>query len=138
MITRTRMPHLHLTPPPAKSRPPREPPRPPTQQQSRSGRQWWILPLLWVVILSVLLLVRAPSGTPRAHLSYSDFVAKVGVGQVKTIDINDKGAVSGGRRADRRQRDLLVARETVDGSAVLDVLRQEQGEGACRPPHSAP
>lgn len=95
MITRTRMPHLHLTPPPAKSGPPREPPKPPTQQRPRSGRPWWIFPLLWVVFLGVLLLVRAPSGTPQAHLSYSDFVAKVGVGQVKTVDINDKGAVSG-------------------------------------------
>ncbi|MER6355454.1 ATP-dependent zinc metalloprotease FtsH [Streptomyces sp. NPDC001634] len=94
MITRVRMPHRHLTPP-AKSGPPREPPKPPTQQPPRSGWQWWILPVAWVVFLVVLLLVRAPSGTPPAHLSYSAFAAKVGVGQVKTVDINDKGAVSG-------------------------------------------
>ncbi|GAA3045730.1 ATP-dependent zinc metalloprotease FtsH [Streptomyces glomeratus] len=93
MITRVRMPHRHLTPP-AKSGPPREPPRPPTQQP-RAGWQWWIMPLVWVVFLVVLMLVRAPSGTPPTHLTYSDFTAKVGVGQVKTVDINDKGAVSG-------------------------------------------
>ncbi|MGV9563336.1 ATP-dependent zinc metalloprotease FtsH [Streptomyces sp. NPDC003480] len=93
MITRVRMPHRHLTPP-AKPGPPRVPPRPPTQPP-RAGWAWWIMPLVWVLFLVVLTLVRAPSGTPPAHLTYSDFVGKVGVGQVKAVDINDKGAVSG-------------------------------------------
>ncbi|MEV6025913.1 ATP-dependent zinc metalloprotease FtsH [Streptomyces sp. NPDC052036] len=93
MITRVRMPHRHLAPP-ARSGPPRQPPRPPAQRP-RAGWQWWIMPLVWVLFLVVLMLVRAPSGTPPAHLAYSDFVGKVGVGQVKTVDINDKGAVSG-------------------------------------------
>ncbi|GAA3784624.1 ATP-dependent zinc metalloprotease FtsH [Streptomyces chiangmaiensis] len=93
MITRLRMPYRHLTPP-AKSGPPREPPKPPAQPP-RSGWLWWIFPLLWVVFLLVLILVRIPSGTPAAHLSYSTFVSKVGVGQVQTVDINDKGAVTG-------------------------------------------
>ncbi|MGW5482460.1 ATP-dependent zinc metalloprotease FtsH [Streptomyces sp. NPDC004008] len=93
MITRVRMPHRHLTPP-ARSGPPREPPRPPTQPP-RAGWQWWIMPLVWVLFLVVLMLVRAPSGTPPTHLTYTDFVGKVGVGQVKTVDINDKGGVSG-------------------------------------------
>ncbi|MFF3513087.1 ATP-dependent zinc metalloprotease FtsH [Streptomyces sp. NPDC002573] len=93
MITRVRMPHRHLTPS-ARSGPPREPPRPPTQPP-RAGWQWWIMPLVWVLFLVVLMLVRAPSGTPPTHLTYTDFVGKVGVGQVKTVDINDKGGVSG-------------------------------------------
>ncbi len=88
------MPYRHLTPP-AKSGPPPDRPGPPTRQQPRSGWPWWIIPLVWVAFLTVLMLVRAPSGTPPAHLSYSDFVGKVGVGQVKTVDVNDKGAVSG-------------------------------------------
>lgn len=92
MITRVRMPHRHLTPP-AKSGPPRNTPRPPgNQRPTPGGRQWWIVPLLWVAFLVVIMLVRAPSGTPPAHLTYSDFTAKVGTGQVKTVDINDKGA----------------------------------------------
>ncbi|MFF4213091.1 ATP-dependent zinc metalloprotease FtsH [Streptomyces sp. NPDC001796] len=95
VITRVRMPHRHLTPP-AKSGPPRGAPRPPgNQRPTPGGRQWWIVPLLWVAFLVVIMLVRAPSGTPPAHLTYSDFTAKVGAGQVKTVDINDKGAVSG-------------------------------------------
>ncbi|UXY18185.1 ATP-dependent zinc metalloprotease FtsH [Streptomyces cynarae] len=95
VITRVRMPHRHLTPP-AKSGPPRDAPRPPgNQRPTPGGRQWWIVPLLWLAFLVVIMLVRAPSGTPPAHLTYSDFTAKVGAGQVRTVDINDKGAVSG-------------------------------------------
>jgi len=93
VITRVQMPRRHLTPP-AKSGPPREPPRPPTQPQ-RSGWLWWLFPLLWVAFLVVLSLVRTPSASNPAHLPYSNFVSKVGVGQVKTVDINDKGAVTG-------------------------------------------
>ncbi|MFF3905652.1 ATP-dependent zinc metalloprotease FtsH [Streptomyces sp. NPDC001848] len=95
VITRVRMPHRHLTPP-AKSGPPRDAPRPPgNQRPTPGGRQWWIVPLLWVAFLVVIMLVRAPSGAPPAHLTYTDFTTKVGAGQVKTVDINDKGAVSG-------------------------------------------
>ncbi|MFD1662097.1 ATP-dependent zinc metalloprotease FtsH [Streptomyces caeni] len=94
MITRVRMPHRHLTPP-AKSGPPRGAPTPPTERRPRSGWQWWVIPLVWVVFLTVLILVRSPSGPSPTRLTYSDFVTKVGVGQVKTVDINDKGAVSG-------------------------------------------
>ncbi|MCN9242257.1 ATP-dependent zinc metalloprotease FtsH [Streptomyces sp. RY43-2] len=94
MITRVRMPHRHLTRPP-ESGPPRGGPRPSRQRRPRSGWPWWTLPLVWVAFLAVLLLVRAPAGPAPAHLTYSDFVGKVDVGQVKTVDINDKGAVSG-------------------------------------------
>ncbi|MEV5986609.1 ATP-dependent zinc metalloprotease FtsH [Streptomyces sp. NPDC052051] len=94
MITRVRMPHRHLTRPP-ESGPPRGGSRPSRQRRPRSGWPWWTLPLVWVAFLAVLLLVRAPAGPAPAHLTYSDFVGKVDVGQVKTVDINDKGAVSG-------------------------------------------
>ncbi|MGW2744119.1 ATP-dependent zinc metalloprotease FtsH [Streptomyces sp. NPDC001450] len=93
MITRVRMPHRHLTPP-AKPGPPREPPTPPSRQPQPVGGRWifwWIL----MTILIVLLLSRAQSGPHATSLPYSDFVGKVGASQVQTVDINDKGAISG-------------------------------------------
>jgi cell division protease FtsH len=49
-----------------------------------------------MMLAVVLLLSRALSGGSHvAALSYSDFVGKVGASQVQTVDINDKGAVSG-------------------------------------------
>ncbi|WP_234537522.1 ATP-dependent zinc metalloprotease FtsH [Streptomyces shenzhenensis] len=93
MITRVRMPHRHLTPP-AKPGPPHEPPKPPSRQPQPLGGRWmfwWIL----MTLLVVLVLSRARSGPHATSLSYSDFVTKVGASQVQTVDINDKGAVSG-------------------------------------------
>ncbi|MGQ4418649.1 ATP-dependent zinc metalloprotease FtsH [Streptomyces sp. SAS_269] len=87
------MPHRHLTPP-AKPGPPREPSTPPSRQTQPVGKRWifwWIL----MTLVFVLLLSRARSGPHTASLSYSDFVGKVGASQVQTVDINDKGAVSG-------------------------------------------
>ncbi|MCQ4083888.1 ATP-dependent zinc metalloprotease FtsH [Streptomyces sp. RB6PN25] len=48
-----------------------------------------------MLLAIVLLMSRAPSGPHATALSYSDFVGKVGASQVQTVDINDKGAVSG-------------------------------------------
>ncbi|MEV6058012.1 ATP-dependent zinc metalloprotease FtsH [Streptomyces sp. NPDC052107] len=52
---------------------------------------WWIL----MTLAAVLLLSHARSGPHTTSLSYSGFVGKVGASQVQTVDINDKGAVSG-------------------------------------------
>ncbi|MET8944966.1 ATP-dependent zinc metalloprotease FtsH [Streptomyces sp. NPDC004542] len=52
---------------------------------------WWIL----MTFLVVLLLSRREAGPHPASLSYSDFVGKVGASQVQTVDVNDKGAVTG-------------------------------------------
>ncbi|WP_406178256.1 ATP-dependent zinc metalloprotease FtsH [Streptomyces sp. NBC_00996] len=87
------MPHRHLTPP-AKPGPPREPPTPPSRQPQPVGGRWifwWIL----MTLVIVLVLSRARSGPHATSVSYSDFVGKVGASQVQTVDINDKGAVSG-------------------------------------------
>ncbi|GHE13432.1 ATP-dependent zinc metalloprotease FtsH [Streptomyces alanosinicus] len=87
------MPHRHLTPP-AKPGPPREPPGPPPRQPQPFGGRW----MLWWILMTlvfVLLLSRARSGPHASSLSYSDFVGKVDASQVQTVDINDKGAVSG-------------------------------------------
>jgi cell division protease FtsH len=94
VIARVRMPHRHLTPP-VKPGPEREPPRP-TSRPPRRGGVGWILWWIMMALAIVLLMSRAPSGGPHATaLAYSDFVGKVGAGQVRTVDINDKGAVSG-------------------------------------------
>ncbi|MCQ4082819.1 ATP-dependent zinc metalloprotease FtsH [Streptomyces sp. RB6PN25] len=93
MITRVRMPYRHLTPP-AKSGPPREPPRPPSGPAQPRGGRWIVLWILAAMAI-VLLLARAPSAPHTTPLSYSDFVGKVGAGQVQMVDINDKGSVSG-------------------------------------------
>ncbi|MET7383154.1 ATP-dependent zinc metalloprotease FtsH [Streptomyces sp. NPDC005526] len=93
MITRVRMPHRHLTPP-AKSGPPREPPPPASRQQQPIGGRW----ILWWILMTVgvfLLLSRTPTGPHATALSYSDFVGRVGASQVRAVDIDDKGAISG-------------------------------------------
>ncbi|WP_276207950.1 ATP-dependent zinc metalloprotease FtsH [Streptomyces malaysiense] len=87
------MPHRHLTPP-AKPGSPREPSPPPSRQPQPLGGRWifwWIL----MTFVVVLLLARARSGPHATSLSYSDFVGKVGASQVRTVDINDRGAISG-------------------------------------------
>ncbi|MFB7506050.1 ATP-dependent zinc metalloprotease FtsH [Streptomyces broussonetiae] len=87
------MPHRHLTPPAAPG-PPREPPTPPSRQPQPFGGRWMFWWLLMTLVV-VLVLSHARSGRHAASLSYSDFVGKVGTSQVQTVDINDKGAVSG-------------------------------------------
>ncbi|MGW6395979.1 ATP-dependent metallopeptidase FtsH/Yme1/Tma family protein [Streptomyces sp. NPDC055103] len=71
----------------------REPPRP----SEPSPKPSWTCRLLPIVTLAVLLVVllRVPSSPQGAALSYSDFLGRVGAGQVKTVDINDTGAISG-------------------------------------------
>ncbi|MEU1823144.1 ATP-dependent zinc metalloprotease FtsH [Streptomyces abikoensis] len=54
-----------------------------------------MLPLVLLNLFLVVLLARGLSGPTAAQLSYSDFVGKVDAGQVKTVDIGDKGTVDG-------------------------------------------
>ncbi|MBO0655739.1 ATP-dependent zinc metalloprotease FtsH [Streptomyces triculaminicus] len=94
MITRIRLPHRHLTPP-AGPRPPGEPPRPPSGPPAPPAWRRWILPVALVLFVITLLLARGVSGPQPSQVPYSDFVAKVGAGQVQTVDVSDKGSVSG-------------------------------------------
>ncbi|MFG2177872.1 ATP-dependent zinc metalloprotease FtsH [Streptomyces abikoensis] len=96
MITRVRLPHRHLAPP-ARPRPPGEPAKPRPQPPTPSPSPWrrWMLPLVLLNLFLVVLLARGLSGPAAARLSYSDFVGKVDAGQVKTVDIGDKGTVDG-------------------------------------------
>ncbi|MFI9306820.1 ATP-dependent zinc metalloprotease FtsH [Streptomyces triculaminicus] len=94
MITRIRLPHRHLTPP-AGPRPPGEPPRPPSGPPAPPAWRRWLLPAALVLFVITLLLARGVSGPQPSQVPYSDFVAKVGAGQVQTVDVSDKGSVSG-------------------------------------------
>ncbi|MEX2984151.1 ATP-dependent zinc metalloprotease FtsH [Streptomyces sp. C36] len=94
MITRIRLPHRHLTPP-AGPRPPGEPPRPPSGPPAPPAWRRWILPAALVLFVITLLLARGVTGPQPSQVPYSDFVAKVGAGQVQTVDVSDKGSVSG-------------------------------------------
>ncbi|MFI9201093.1 ATP-dependent zinc metalloprotease FtsH [Streptomyces sp. NPDC053048] len=94
MITRIRLPHRHLTPP-ARPKPPGEPSRPPSGPTPPPAWRRWVLPAVLAMFVLVLLLARGMSAKAPDRFSYSDFVGKVGAGQVQTVDISDKGLVSG-------------------------------------------
>ncbi|WP_322973415.1 ATP-dependent metallopeptidase FtsH/Yme1/Tma family protein [Actinacidiphila soli] len=83
MITSVRLPGRCLTRS-AKPGPPREPPpKPPSASQAPSWRPW-LIPVAIMITLLVVLGRIAPS-RQGASLSYSEFLGKVGAGQVKTV-----------------------------------------------------
>ncbi|MEV6211853.1 ATP-dependent zinc metalloprotease FtsH [Kitasatospora sp. NPDC051914] len=91
MIAPRRFPARHPTGR-ARPGPPREPPKPaPTPPPS-----WrrWLLPAAIAMMLLFVLLSRSPSGAGTRY-SYSDFAGKVDTGQVQTVEITDKGAITG-------------------------------------------
>ncbi|MCK7626570.1 ATP-dependent zinc metalloprotease FtsH [Streptomyces sp. RS10V-4] len=92
MITAVRLPGRHATRS-AKPGPPREPPKAPAGGPRPPAWRPWLLPVVLLAVF-VLLLSRthSPSGTA---LTYSAFLGKVGAGQVRTVDIDDKGGVDG-------------------------------------------
>ncbi|TNC19339.1 ATP-dependent zinc metalloprotease FtsH [Amycolatopsis alkalitolerans] len=80
----------------AKSGPPPDPvpkPEPPKPPAWRS----WLLPLGLLATMFLLFLPSILSGSTSTTptLSYTDLVTKVDAGQVKTVEIDDKGSVSG-------------------------------------------
>ncbi|WP_234430725.1 ATP-dependent zinc metalloprotease FtsH [Streptomyces sp. NRRL F-4489] len=93
MITgdRRRAPGRHATRS-AKPGPPREPPKAPAEPRPPARRPW-LLPIILLAVF-VLLLSRT-HGSSGTALTYSAFLGKVNAGQVKTVDIDDKGGVDG-------------------------------------------
>jgi cell division protease FtsH len=86
---RTPPPPTQPTPPP--TRPPTPPPAaPPTPPRWRR----WLLPLALLATLA-LLFVPGLTRTSDESLSYTDFVARVDDGKVKSLTIDDVGAVTG-------------------------------------------
>ncbi|MFI0790555.1 ATP-dependent zinc metalloprotease FtsH [Streptomyces lydicus] len=120
MITRVRLPGRHPTRS-AKPGPPREPPQPPTSPRAPTWRPW-LLPIALVVMFLVLLMrLQSSSGT---SLSYSHFLGKVDAGQVKTVDINEKGSVDGTLKDGRKFTTQLPT--ALDNSSLERQLRSER------------
>ncbi|MEU4849163.1 ATP-dependent zinc metalloprotease FtsH [Streptomyces gilvosporeus] len=120
MITVVRLASRHPTRS-AKPGPPREPPTPPASPQSPAWRPW-LLPLVLVTVFLVLLM--RSQASPGTSLSYSHFLGKVNTGQVKTVDINDKGAVDGTLKDGRKFTTRIPT--ALDNSSLEQQLRSEK------------
>nr|WP_256259481.1 ATP-dependent metallopeptidase FtsH/Yme1/Tma family protein [Streptomyces mirabilis] len=105
----------------AKPGPPREPPKPPAATSPTPSWTRWLLPLATLVLLLVVLM-RAPSPQQGLSVSYSTFLGKVGSGQVKTVDINDKGAIKDGTKFTTRMPTAL------DNSRLEQRLESKKAE----------
>ncbi|MEU1882563.1 ATP-dependent zinc metalloprotease FtsH [Streptosporangium sp. NPDC020072] len=92
MITPMRLFGRHLT---GKANPgPSKDPPPPATPPSGGWRSW-LLPIGTLIILVWLLVPLLLGGNPPAPYSYSDLLTRVDAGQVKTVSIDDQGAVTG-------------------------------------------
>ncbi|MEU0629323.1 ATP-dependent zinc metalloprotease FtsH [Streptomyces sp. NPDC005989] len=92
MITAVRLLGRHLSRS-ARPGPPRDAPKP---SAPSPGLPWsrWLLPIATLVLL-IVVLIRTSLPQESASLPYSEFVGRVSVGQVKTVDIDGKGAIKG-------------------------------------------
>ena len=78
---------------PPRSGPPREPPQP--NPPEPPAWQRWLWPLIITLMFVFLLLPGLLTTSLSNALPYSTFVTKVDAGQVQSVSIDDKGAVSG-------------------------------------------
>ena len=78
---------------PPRSGPPREPPQP--NPPEPPAWQRWLWPIVITLMFVFLLLPGLLSTSLSNALPYSTFVTKVDAGQVQSVSIDDKGAVSG-------------------------------------------
>ncbi|MET8701412.1 ATP-dependent zinc metalloprotease FtsH [Kitasatospora sp. NPDC004723] len=130
MDERDRFPFLHPTGrakpglPPDLPQPAKRAPAPPP------GRRRWLLPVTIAVVLLIVLLTRVPSGSANRY-SYTDFTGKVGAGQVKTVEITDKGAVSGTLKDGTKFTTQLPT--ALDSSGLTRQLESQQVEITAKP-----
>ncbi|MEV8327728.1 ATP-dependent zinc metalloprotease FtsH [Kitasatospora sp. NPDC056731] len=98
MITRIRLRAARhpATPPPPGGGPerPRTPGGPPPPKPPPPAMRRWLLPVAVLVTL-LLLILFSRSGSTGATYGYTDFLNRVGAGQVQTVDITDTGGVTG-------------------------------------------
>ncbi|MFJ2863163.1 ATP-dependent zinc metalloprotease FtsH [Kitasatospora sp. NPDC087314] len=99
MIVRSRLGaarHPATPPPPPPSPPerPGTPGRPPPPRPPAPAMRRWLLPVAALVTL-LLLVLFSNTGTTGTRYGYTDFLNRVGAGQVQTVDITDTGGVTG-------------------------------------------
>ncbi|MEV4091154.1 ATP-dependent zinc metalloprotease FtsH [Streptosporangium saharense] len=93
MITPMRLLGQHLT---GKAKPgPSGDPPPPAKPPPAGGWRSWLLPIGTLIVLAWLLIPLMFGGGSPTPYSYSDFMTRVDAGQVKTVSIDDQGAVTG-------------------------------------------
>lgn len=121
MFTRVRLPGRHASRS-AKPGPPREPPKPPAP----TAPSWrpWLLPLAALIVILILVARAQPSRSTT--FPYSEFVGKVAAGVVKTVDIDDKGGVSGTLKDGTRFSTRIPA--ALDTSPLDQQLRDKKVE----------
>jgi cell division protease FtsH len=79
-----------------KSGPPRDPPPPGTPPPPPAWQRWgWPVLIAIAALLVLLPLLLTSKASSEKSLSYTDFLAKVDAGQVTSLTIDDKGAVTG-------------------------------------------
>ncbi|MFI8458543.1 ATP-dependent metallopeptidase FtsH/Yme1/Tma family protein [Kitasatospora sp. NPDC085464] len=121
-ITPRRFPARHPTGR-ATPGPPREPPKPAPTPPPAWRR--WLLPAAIAIALLLILLSRSPSGS-GTHYSYSDFAGKVDAGQVQTVEITDKGAITGELKDGTKFTTQIPT--ALDSSALTTQLKSQHVE----------
>ncbi|MFD0274267.1 ATP-dependent zinc metalloprotease FtsH [Kitasatospora sp. NPDC127111] len=107
----------------ARPGPPREPPKPAPAPPPPWRR--WLLPAAVAIMLLLILLSRSPSGTGTSY-SYSDFAGKLGAGQVQTVEITDKGAITGSLKDGTKFTTQIPT--ALDSSALTAQLQSQHVE----------
>ena len=101
-------------PPPGDKAKPSAPPPPPTWRN-------WLWPIMIVVIFALFYLL--PHGTPSTSLSYSQFLADVNAGQVKTVQLaSTSGGTSTGTLTNGKSFTVVVPPQA--GQVLLTDLQQ--------------
>jgi cell division protease FtsH len=92
MITRIRLDHTHLSrsvePGPPKDPPQPNPPPPPAWRR-------WLLPIGMLILLALLFWPSFLHRTPTTQYNFTTFQSKVAGGDVKSVSIDQNGAVTG-------------------------------------------
>ncbi|MBO1414561.1 ATP-dependent zinc metalloprotease FtsH [Streptomyces sp. FH025] len=122
MIARNRFPTRHPTGQDEPGPPP-DPPKP--AQPPETDWRRWLLPAVLALTVLFLVLSRSPSGTGTRY-TYSDFVGRVDTGQVKTVEITDKGAISGTLKDGAKFTTQLPT--ALDNSGLTQELRSQHVE----------
>ncbi|MBC6469453.1 ATP-dependent metallopeptidase FtsH/Yme1/Tma family protein [Actinomadura alba] len=93
MISRVRLPPRHAMGP-TRPGPPQEQP-PPSPERPTPPWQRWLLPMALVTTFFLLIGPALFSAPAQQRSTYSDLVAKVNAGQVRSVTIDEKGSVRG-------------------------------------------